>query len=704
MSPVRATMRRTVGMARSLFSCTLAVVGFMALSAVAFAFGLESAEGGRLPLSVVWAASVSPLLPVLAAVLAMDVWSDERMTGRIDLLLSVSVRERDLMLGKFLGVLAMFALTLVLTLASTLGALWFCAPQTLAGAWLGSFCLALFALFLQGVSWCAISVALSALFARAAVAACAAVALLVAVPRSLWAGLMMLAPSGRTAFGEMPLDAHVIDFASGLIPVGTALGYAAVSLTALFVGVKSVAACRLVGRGARTLRLSTGLSVVLSLVLCGLALLLFNKVSPVLDLSVSGASSALSPRTCSILAEFGEGVRITCFLPRNDSRFRPVSHLLRQFRRESQSFGGSGIELRFVDPRWDIGAAERLIRSGVEENCLVFEKGRRIVSVPIAGPADKDRLDARAQGSDEGEVFGERLCAATIRRVSAPLQRRSVYWTTGHGETAFDAYGALGLTDIARDLAFEGFRNLPIDLAATAKAPKDCALIVIAGAKDDFSRAEIGWLDAYLRDGGRLLVLLASSKSGGVVSMLPSWGIRPRDLPLHGQKTLTGSDVLVSEFSNHAISAPLQGSRIVLERPIAFEPSAVAEAGTGADRIDFVSVASVGPAAVVAAVERGGATGRDLALRPTRIVVVGDASFALNGPLAARASANRDFILNCVAYLSGTEAHGFGGNVLDTLDSGMDRSGRLRHLVCSGAVIPFAVFLVLVVAVRRRRR
>ena len=108
---------------------------------------------------------------------------------------------------------------------------------------------------------------------------------------------------------------------------------------------------------------------------------------------------------------------------------------------------------------------------------------------------------------------------------------------------------------------------------------------------------------------------------------------------------------------------------------------------------------------VVASVERGGGAGSDVALRPTRIVVIGDSGFALNGSLATRASANRDFFSNCVAYLSGMESHGSGENGTGALRSGLDREGRLRHALCSAGAVPAFVFLILgAVAIRRRSR
>lgn len=200
-------------------------------------------------------------------------------------------------------------------------------------------------------------------------------------------------------------------------------------------------------------------------------------------------------------------------------------------------------------------------------------------------------------------------------------------------------------------------------------------------------------------------MLTSAAESGGVSSLLPSWGLRASAFQATGTRTVTGSDVIVGDFSEHAISKPLDGSRILLERPVAFMPSAAAEAGSGADRVEFSPLARAGTSVVAAAVERGVGTGADLSIRPTRIVAIGDASFAMNGQLMARASANRDFFLNCVAYLSGTDASVASGADSGALVTGFDRAGRLRFLLYTAGAVPLAVALVmLLVALRRRRR
>lgn len=686
MSALHVTCLRTIGRARNLLTTALSAGGFLAAVAVLFSFNLELAEGGRLSLAAVWAVSVSPFLPVLAALLAMGVWSDERQSGRADVLLATAVRERDLVIGKFMGVLSQVVFLVLLSLVLSLGVLWFFAPAMVGGVRTLGFLPALFGLFLQAVLWCAVSVATSAFCVHGASAAVLSIALTVGLPRGLWRGLMAFAEQGRSAYGEMPLDAHVLDIAGGVVPLGVVFAYLVISLVALFIASKLVASLRLVGRGARTLRLSTALSISLAGTFCVLVALSASRARAILDIPVSGPASKLSLRTREILRETGGAVTATCFLPRKDPRFRSVGRILRMLKRESESIGGARFDLQYVDPRWDIGAAERLVRRGVAEDSLVFESGRRMVVLPFR------------------DGYGERACASAIRRLTSLPRHRNICWTIGHGECRFDEYGTFGMSDIARDLSREGYRNQTLDLAAAQQVPEDCAMIVVAGARRDFSRVELGRIDAYLRDGGRMLVLLDSDREKGVASLLSSWGVRTAPTPATDAPTLSGSDLIVSDFADHPVSAPLHGSRIVLERRVAFSPSAAAEAGAGVDRIDFSALARSGASVLIAAVERGVGAGGDLAIRPTRIVTIGDAGFVMNGKMAARANANRDFFLNCISYLSGTDVIGAYGDEADVLVSGLDRTARFRFAVWSAAVLPAAVFFVLALVVFRRRR
>ncbi len=688
MSPVRVTWRRTIGRLRGLNSTVLTAAAFLAACAALFAFNLDAAEGGRLSLAAVWTTSVSPVLPVLAALLGMDTWSEERESGRLDVLLSSPVRERDLVLGKFLGVwTTALLLTAVFHLASMAFLAWF-APRLLADLPFWGFLPGFMALALQGLAWSAVAVAASAACRRSALAACWTILLLVGVPRGGWLALLAWSRQGRTAFGEMPLDAHACDIACGLVSSATVLAYVLAAAAALFVASKTVAAARFAGRGNFGGRFTTFLTVVLAGACLASSATLARRLDVTLDIPVGIAGKAeFSNRMKGVLSETRGEIAVTVFLSRKDARFRPVGHFLRALAKASEAQAGARVVVRYVDPHWDFGAAERLVRAGAKPDSLVFERGRRLESVPLT------------------DGFDERACASTILRIAMPPQRRTVYWTSGHGESSCRSYEAFGMSGIARDIARDGYRHRELDLAAETQVPSDCALVIVAGAKNDFSRVEAGRLDAYLRQGGRLLVLMGSADSGGVAPLLSRWGVRPAAATYPAARTLSGTDVIATDFADHPISGPLRGSQIVLEKPVSFAPSAAVETGGGADRIEFTPLAKVGETCVVAASERGAGAGEDLRLRPTRLVAFGDAGFAMNGTLASRANANRDFFLNCVAYLAGTDAATESGDEPGRLVSGLDRAARARFLIGLTVAFPgaFLVFGLAALAVRRRR-
>lgn len=686
MSAVGITCRRTISRSRNLVTSALSIAGFLAAVAAHFAFRLDAAEGSHQLISTLWAISVSPVLPVLAALLGMDVWSDERRTGRLELLLTVAVKEYDFVIGKTLGVWIQLVIATLISLAVTLCVLFTVAPSALSGVQFGMFAPALVALAMQGFLWSCVSVAISAMCRQAFAAAAATTAILVALPRGLWEGAMCWASAGRSAFGEMPLDAHVIDFSSGVFSSGVIVFYVVFSAFALFLAVKTIELTRFQGRHAFGRRSAVYLMVILAALTTFSTSALFDRLNLVLDLPVRSLATRRMPRLEHLLPEVSGRLTITAFLSRKDANFRPLAHNLRVLKHAAEVSGGLDVTIRFIDPRWDFGASERLVRLGVKESAIVFECGNRVVAVPI----------------EDG--FGDQVLASAIRRVVLPPQRRDIYWTIGHGESSYESYGACGLSDIARELVRNGYRNRKLDLAVTKTVPTDCALIVVAGAKQAFARGELERLDGYLRAGGRLLVMTDDSEGDGIGSHLPVWGVKVNNSQIVSAGTLSGANFLVSDFADHPICSGLTGSRLVVEHPVCFLPSAAVESGSGADRLEFTSIAGVGSASVIVAVERGSTIGSDLAIRPTRIVVIGDPSFVMNGQLSARANGNRDIFLNAVSYLSGSDQYGFEGSESEVLFTGMDRSARAQFAIKTIALVPLCVFFVMTVAAIRRRR
>ena len=167
-------------------------------------------------------------------------------------------------------------------------------------------------------------------------------------------------------------------------------------------------------------------------------------------------------------------------------------------------------------------------------------------------------------------------------------------------------------------------------------------------------------------------------------------------------RTVSGADLAVTDLGDHVITRPLAGTTLLFgaSAPLA---EASPEGPADKDNVKFTPLARTdsrawgetdvsvqpwtydaetepsGPLVLAAALERGANAGANLAFRATRIVVVGDAAFALNGALASRANANRDFLLNAFAWLAGLDASARGA-----LAAALTASSSFASVVVAG--------------------
>ena len=207
-------------------------------------------------------------------------------------------------------------------------------------------------------------------------------------------------------------------------------------------------------------------------------------------------------------------------------------------------------------------------------------------------------------------------------------------------------------------------------------------------------------------------------------ALLSAMGVKILPYTVISQRTFSGTDVVARDFAEHAITRPLVGSTVLFEAPVPLAPSAAAQAeGTSFTELVRTDEAAwgesepatrpwtrdattepAGPLAIAVALERGAGVARDVALRPTRIVVVGDATFVANGALAQRANANRDVFLNSLAWLAGLDALTAPRTPGSTVATGMDRARWMRFGVAGAVVLPLVVLALGLVAAFRRGR
>ena len=128
MRTMRVTFVRTLGRLRTSWSALAGVLAFLILSCGFFLRALMRGDGGSTPVAALWALAAVPFLPVMAALVTMRLVADERADGRLELTLASPVRERDIVIGKFLGAVALVSVALAAYLMVPLLVLPLCAP------------------------------------------------------------------------------------------------------------------------------------------------------------------------------------------------------------------------------------------------------------------------------------------------------------------------------------------------------------------------------------------------------------------------------------------------------------------------------------------------------------------------------------------------------------------------------------------------
>jgi hypothetical protein len=103
----------------------------------------------------------------------------------------------------------------------------------------------------------------------------------------------------------------------------------------------------------------------------------------------------------------------------------------------------------------------------------------------------------------------------------------------------------------------------------TESIPRDCRLLIIAGPVNRIPRNELDEIDAYLKRGGRVLVMLGyhSIDHRGIELsdldlLLDDWGVnvgRGNVVDTRNGRSNSREDVLVMEYGTHPIVNPLRG-------------------------------------------------------------------------------------------------------------------------------------------------
>jgi ABC-type uncharacterized transport system involved in gliding motility auxiliary subunit len=246
-----------------------------------------------------------------------------------------------------------------------------------------------------------------------------------------------------------------------------------------------------------------------------------------------------------------------------------------------------------------------------------------------------------------------------------------VYFVTGHGEHRIgDRDRRRGYSYALVALIHELYEVEEIRLSADGEVPEDAAALVIAGAQRDLSSAVVRRIDAYVRRGGGLLVLLDPGDLPNLTGLLQRYGVAvSNEVVLDEQNRLFAGDFLTllvpGRSTAHPVGAALQ-SPPLMSQVRAVTTVATEARAAGVDllktspeswRTPDLEVLESGVGAYVAGRDTPGPVPVAVSVlvrsdvgSPGRVLVYGDSDFATNFFLGYLG--NRDLFLNSVNWLA----------------------------------------------------
>lgn len=625
-------------------------------------------------------------LPVifLCASLAMRLLAEERRAGTLEALLTAPISARQVVLGKYLGVVAFYvALWLPTSVFYVLlrGAAVQPDIGPIAAGYLGT--------FLVGASFLAIGLLMSAL-AKSQLQA--AISTFVSCTIVLLAGLLVdqvESEAWAAVLRSTSLLSMMQEMAQGIVDTRWFGLHVAVIGASLWGAMLAIDPRRNVDRWVRWIAIVVAL---------GYGAVLWGRHMGVRQDWTAAKIYALSDRAGEVLGDLEGPIEVRVLVPETigAGRPNPLAQELREVLARMHE-ANEGLRVQFVDPDRDRQEAEQLVADfglggrDLADGVVLVRAGqgaqrRRAHRMPGDLVTYATGADVQVTGPRVQEFRGEEALLSAFVEVTQPIDV-TICASSGHGEPRFDNLepfaGYAHLHDLIEDAGVE-LRTADLD---AADGLRDCTIVMVAGPSGVFPQTHVETIERFVDGGGALFVL-----AGAVV--------RPgsKALAQHGLEPLlrrfgvdTGTRIIVDPehpmpgatpllaftidqgWGAHPIARPLVGRAIsfVFSRELS-----LTKGEDGSDPQALISSAEASWAESDIAGIRAGEPPRadesemgddvrgpiPLAVAGTlgnaRVVVVGSDQFALNAFLRDDVvfDHGRDLVLNAIGWLSGERA------------------------------------------------
>lgn len=347
-------------------------------------------------------------------------------------------------------------------------------------------------------------------------------------------------------------------------------------------------------------------------------------------------------------------------------------------------------------------------------------------------------FDPQGGGRGAAKFKGEQALTNALIDVTEE-KKPKLYFLQGHGELDLEGrrqgdYGQMG--ELAKELRGKNYDVQALNILDRQQkdVPEDANVLVIAGPTKNFDAQEVGALEAWLKNGGRLVVLLSAQqewKPLGIEPLLRKYnvevenksvmGLQRQFDPNSGQAQLVLAEGCVCDQmdATSKVTQPVVGMRAAFGEP---RPVKALSDNPHAKATEIVKTNAKAPFYAITnrenpedelKAERKSipimvAVEQKLDAKPgdkekvTRLVVAGDAMFASN--LYLDQGVNEPLVLNSISWLLGQER--FTKDAVKEGDYHLEMPPEIallfQALACAG--VPFLTIIVgMTVWIVRRR-
>jgi ABC-type uncharacterized transport system involved in gliding motility auxiliary subunit len=209
-----------------------------------------------------------------------------------------------------------------------------------------------------------------------------------------------------------------------------------------------------------------------------------------------GRRHSLSDQSIKLLRSLENDVHAVAFYRTDEPGKAAAQDLLAQYAQVSPKF-----RFEVVDPDRHPGMAKRY--------------GITVTATVVVESGGKEE---KFQGAEE-----EKITNALVKLLRK--EKRVLYFVGGHGEASLESSGRQGLSLVKEALTKVDYEVRPLVLLREREVPKDAAVLVIAGPQSDLLPTELQLIEAYVKRGGNLLVLLDPFTAPGLTDLLKKYGI-----------------------------------------------------------------------------------------------------------------------------------------------------------------------------------